>query len=200
METWFDWWCRWSLIAGRIPGRTANDVKNFWNTHISKKNPSSKKTTTTVVIKPRPRHLTALASKSQPPQSNDSPPSSSSSPVLLQEEEERDRGCDRERDLEHERWWREVLRMSENGEGVSFEDLLNVGPPEYDGGERVDVDGLMSDLLVDFHAWENIWLTFRTRVFMLLIICVCLSCLILTVCCITYMFLICVRETLKLYE
>ncbi|XP_010551839.1 PREDICTED: transcription factor MYB114-like [Tarenaya hassleriana] len=28
---------RWSLIAGRLPGRTANDIKNYWNTHISKK-------------------------------------------------------------------------------------------------------------------------------------------------------------------
>nr|QTO65767.1 MYB114-like protein [Thottea siliquosa] len=28
---------RWSLIAGRIPGRTANDIKNFWNSHLSKK-------------------------------------------------------------------------------------------------------------------------------------------------------------------
>ncbi|XP_057854397.2 transcription factor MYB3 [Cryptomeria japonica] len=28
---------RWSLIAARIPGRTDNDVKNFWNIHLSKK-------------------------------------------------------------------------------------------------------------------------------------------------------------------
>ncbi|KDP31445.1 hypothetical protein JCGZ_11821 [Jatropha curcas] len=56
---------RWTLIAGRLPGRTANDVKNFWNTHMRKKlKPSSphceednEKGKTVKIIKPRPHKL-----------------------------------------------------------------------------------------------------------------------------------------------
>ena len=67
---------RWSLIAGRLPGRTANDVKNYWNTHLLKKGSShitklKEKPQDMVkvnVIKPKPRtfskNLTWLSGKS----------------------------------------------------------------------------------------------------------------------------------------
>ncbi|CAA3018526.1 transcription factor MYB113-like [Olea europaea var. sylvestris] len=59
---------RWSLISGRLPGRTANDVKNHWNSHVQKKvlaqdeaTRKAQKTTKTTILKPRPRTFKRIA-------------------------------------------------------------------------------------------------------------------------------------------
>nr|AFN25407.1 R2R3 MYB transcription factor [Rubus hybrid cultivar] len=56
---------RWSLIAGRLPGRTSNDVKNYWSARRRRKidfgvpkDNEPPKITKTTIIRPRPRTFT----------------------------------------------------------------------------------------------------------------------------------------------
>ncbi|KAL3618989.1 hypothetical protein CASFOL_037217 [Castilleja foliolosa] len=129
---------RWSLIAGRIPGRTANDVKNFWNTNIIKKSRQAsivgakeshrRKSiiTESNIIRPQPRTFTGKLNADENGLKNKNQQSSSSKTLLMWKNEypkNNHQLLDQsEEDEEDEcmRWWGHLLELNENEAPLSF--------------------------------------------------------------------------------
>ncbi|KAK4416411.1 Transcription factor [Sesamum alatum] len=148
---------RWSLIAGRLPGRTANDVKNFWNTHIDKRlsragggcrgKSMQKDITKSNIIRPRPRTFSKLQStapaawSSEPSKTNHGNPenqkpmmsTSPSSPLKSDDanliENTRPSSSSQEAADECIQWWSNLLEMTENrGDGLNALSFSGDGP------------------------------------------------------------------------
>ncbi|KAH9614922.1 hypothetical protein KSS87_000983 [Heliosperma pusillum] len=136
---------RWSLIAGRIPGRTANDVKNYWNTHLHKKwSPNH------IVSRPQPCTLPKLAS---------SLVMNKPDPLSISESNVLDNGpIDQDED---DRWEKLVQG---NEEGVGVEQLSYQKPINQDGlnmwpTSTIEISRSPITRLQQHNLWEadNLW-------------------------------------------
>ncbi|XP_057784223.1 transcription factor MYB114-like [Salvia miltiorrhiza] len=145
---------RWSLIAGRLPRRTANDVKNLWNSHILKRplERGEKSITKSNIVRPQPQTF----SNSRPPvwstqltrSSSIMKPTSHDPTRLVAEANDGTNSVEnpnmerRSLLLEEDqgecmRWWEHLFKMTENADqdrlcsGLSFDaDMVwNLGNP-----------------------------------------------------------------------
>ncbi|KAH0663335.1 hypothetical protein KY290_029254 [Solanum tuberosum] len=55
---------RWSKIAGKLPGRTDNEIKNYWRTHMRKQAQDEKKNTNKASISPSSSNFSNCSSSS----------------------------------------------------------------------------------------------------------------------------------------
>ncbi|KAK3026837.1 hypothetical protein RJ639_040738 [Escallonia herrerae] len=162
----------WSLIAGRLPGRTANDVKNYWNTHLLKKlavtpnhqvakdaNQTAMKTT---IIRPRPRTFSKNPSWLKGTHTN-----VMSHNNIVPSLENRNKASPTVTD-DSMHWWDDLVVDEELGQGVPFSlggseeprttelwthELLSIGTK---GDERFvqKGDGGFSDYSMNMDIWD----------------------------------------------
>ncbi|KAL3813323.1 hypothetical protein ACJIZ3_014591 [Penstemon smallii] len=148
---------KWSLIAGRLPGRTANNVKNFWNTHMEKKKLArivgeremevNIHKTITQVIRPRPRTLHVNWEKtykfpnalitSNENSNNNKNQSSSNDVVASSSKEEVD---------EYIKWCNNLLETNENDQELGIVQF----PKDQD-----HITGEMSSTMLDFDNYNT---------------------------------------------
>ncbi|XP_061369444.1 transcription factor MYB1-like [Gastrolobium bilobum] len=169
---------RWSLIAGRLPGRTPNDVKNYWNTYIRRRVSSHKEDINAkpkeivkphLVIKPQP--LTFSRTSPWLTKRFISEDQSKAKECSIQAHGQNDKGDNTDNKCNNcrDHWWETV--MDDKG-GNAENDKCCLGDKDgklmkdpnwneelssltIDAGDFLIEDQCWSDFLLDVNLWDS---------------------------------------------
>ncbi|KAJ0989928.1 hypothetical protein J5N97_008284 [Dioscorea zingiberensis] len=136
---------KWSKIASYLPGRTDNEIKNVWNTHLKK------------------RLITSNELETPSPSSSASIPCSSSD-----QSEAKSTSCDGETETETDDYNRtlaefESLTGAHDDQEVHQEEKIEIPDYDFDIGELVIFDELMLDIPVENNSSCNNSLNFEEK-------------------------------------
>ncbi|KAH7525034.1 hypothetical protein FEM48_Zijuj06G0182200 [Ziziphus jujuba var. spinosa] len=161
---------QWSLIAGRLPGRTANDVKNYWNTHLQKKFlPNYEKNKNkeinadkkthgydTKVIKPRPWTFAKRTSENY-----------ASTIIMDNVNRPHQQQNFQQKSLEEDiDWWENLLHNTTPNKGATYnvsgsegEAISKLPDEDQEGHDLVQPSNIIGDVLVEDN--QSFWRDFN---------------------------------------
>ncbi|XP_058773229.1 transcription factor MYB75-like [Vicia villosa] len=150
---------RWTLIAGRLSGRTPNDVKNYWNTHFPKKVSSNRKKSTNAkekeIMKPH------LVIKPQPWTFS----SSNSARLKMKLFNEDQNGPNKQfhiqaacnNNIDDGKWWEALMIDDDKGKNPKDDDgdgMLDFNVDEFMANDSIIEDQSWSEFLIDVNFFD----------------------------------------------
>nr|CAB3487654.1 unnamed protein product [Digitaria exilis] len=131
---------RWSAIAARLPGRTDNEIKNVWHTHLKKRlvdqtkhdkpSPATKRRRRAAPVSPERSAASSSVTESSVTETTEQGNTGSSSPRLIPKEESFTSSPDAEEFQFDESFWSETLSMPlESFDDVPMEPTDAFGVP-----------------------------------------------------------------------